>query len=303
MTGNKTLWWTLLVGWIIGSTYWHVCKVKQLCDIPLLPTESIDTLYTLSSPEVIPPTLTISDSSQLILNSTGNFHFARSGYGVNDGGIKTELDSLSRYILANPNKRITITGSYTSQETNSSIFPDLGIARANEVKVGLLKSGIPDSIFTLKSSLLDNIFSYRDSIVGGITFNFRTLALLTETDLANAEKYESIFKPMDLYFPTASAQYIKTAENQKFLIEAKKYLTDNKDKKLSLTGHTDNEDSAEWNLILSKKRAFSIKKQFSFAGIAANRIIVDGKGETQPKVSNDSPQGKRANRRVTIVVQ
>ena len=303
MTGNKTLWWTLLVGWIVGSAYWHVCKIKQLCDVPLLPTEVVDTLYTLAAPESTLPGLNISDNPHLNLESSGNFHFRKSGFAVSYGSIKTVIDSLSMYILSNPGKRVSITGSYSTQETNSSTFPDLGIARANEVKMILLKPGIPDSIFTLKSNLMDSIVFHSDSIVGGISFAFRTHGFLSETDLANVEKYESIFKPMDLYFPTASAHYIKTTENQKFLIEAKKYLSDNAGKKLLLTGHTDDEDSAEWNLILSRKRALSVKKQFSLAGIAPDRMITNGKGETQPKAANNNPQGKKANRRVTIVVQ
>lgn len=303
MAGKKAFWWTLLVGWIIGSTYWHVCKIKQLCYAPRLSTASVDSLYKVPAPKFIPPILNISDSSLLNLNSSGNFHFPKSGYAVTTGGVKIEIDSLSRYIIANPNKQVSITGAYATLESNTSLFPNLGLARANEVKAIFLKSGIPDSRFILKSNLVDSKVFYRDSIIGGISFSFKNVGFLSEIDLANAEKYISVLKPMDLYFPTASARYIETLENEKFLTEAKKYLSDNKDKKLSITGHTDNEDSAEWNLMLSKKRALSAKKQFVRAGIMANRIITDGRGETQPKTSNDSPQGKKANRRVTIVVQ
>ncbi|TLV01294.1 hypothetical protein [Dyadobacter luticola] len=32
MFNVKALWWTLLSVWILGSTYWHVCKIQKLCD-------------------------------------------------------------------------------------------------------------------------------------------------------------------------------------------------------------------------------------------------------------------------------
>ena len=193
--------------------------------------------------------------------------------------------------------------SYSPEENNYSAFPDLGIARAMEVKNILKNAGVPDSVIIVESHVDTNIAFHKDSLTGGISFAFARKALLTELDLAGAEQFESIFKPMNLYFPTASAQYIKTGQNQKFLMAAKQYLLRNVTSKLLLTGHTDDEDSEEWNLALSKKRALSVKRQFVAAGIAPDRILTTGKGETQPKASNQTAIGKKANRRVTIIVQ
>ncbi|NIJ52150.1 hypothetical protein [Dyadobacter arcticus] len=45
MFNVKALWWTILTVWILGSTYWHVCKIQQLCDVlydsPLFLTEVV----------------------------------------------------------------------------------------------------------------------------------------------------------------------------------------------------------------------------------------------------------------------
>ena len=70
-----------------------------------------------------------------------------------------------------------------------------------------------------------------------------------------------------------------------------------------LTGHTDNEDSDAWNMQLSIKRANVVKQKLAIFGIPAEKMMVIGKGETEPKVSNSTIQGRRANRRVTIVVK
>ena len=78
-----------------------------------------------------------------------------------------------------------------------------------------------------------------------------TLVAKTEEDLAAKEKYETVFKPMDLYFKIGSVNYIKTKDTEMFMAEAKKYLADHKNQKLSLTGYADNVGNDEINMKLS----------------------------------------------------
>ncbi|MBO9613638.1 MAG: hypothetical protein J7619_13130 [Dyadobacter sp.] len=33
MFNSKALWWTFLGFWIAGSIYWHVCRIRQFCDM------------------------------------------------------------------------------------------------------------------------------------------------------------------------------------------------------------------------------------------------------------------------------
>ncbi|WAC12376.1 hypothetical protein [Dyadobacter pollutisoli] len=33
MFKSKALWWTLLTVWILGATYWHVCRIRLMCDV------------------------------------------------------------------------------------------------------------------------------------------------------------------------------------------------------------------------------------------------------------------------------
>jgi OOP family OmpA-OmpF porin len=289
MSNSKTLWCVLLVVWIAGSSYWHVCKIKQLCDVELgNQTQSV----TIGS---IDP-LIISDSSSLKIVSQGNFTFAKNGSIPNMTLVQSELDSLVSYLSANPHKRLIVTGQYLPAEDKSATLSDLGMARAYAMKEWLVGKGISDSLVIIHSVANEALKNM------GATAPLDKIAY-TETELANEQKFDNIFKPMDLYFPTASSDYIKTDQNQRFITAAQEYLAKNKDHKLILTGHTDNEDSAEWNLTLSKKRANAVRNQFILMGIAPGRIVARGKGEWEPKASNGTPQGKRANRRVTIVVK
>lgn len=142
-----------------------------------------------------------------------------------------------------------------------------------------------------------------DTLVVDTTQSLTTVATgTTEDDLAKSQKYESLFKPMDLYFRTNEANYIKTDDNQKFIDEAKNYLKEHPDKRLQLTGHTDSDGAEAANQKLSEKRAADVKKQLVAKGFNAQQIVTEAKGETQPIASNDTPEGKKANRRVGIVV-
>jgi outer membrane protein OmpA-like peptidoglycan-associated protein len=72
--------------------------------------------------------------------------------------------------------------------------------------------------------------------------------------------------------------------------------------KIFLEGHTDDTGSAEDNLVLSKRRAESVKRYLISRGIREDFITADGKGEASPIASNDTPKGRAENRRVEIVL-
>ncbi len=288
----KTLAWIALIAWICGSTYWHVCKIKQLCDGP-----------SASSVGYAVPALKIIDGTNLNLESSSNFGFKKSLPGVNYANVQKELDSLANYLKMNPNRKSTITGLYSSVETNATTFADLGLARADAIKQYLVGAGVPAAQLETASRMTDIAFSPEDSL-HGMEFGFGDLNLpTTNQGLAEGEKYEGVFNPIDFYFATAKADYIKTDDNTKFIYEAQKYLAANKDKKLLVVGHTDSESDDASNMRLSVKRAADIKRRLVQAGISAKQIVTDAKGETEPKASNDTAEGRKANRRVSIVVQ
>ena len=79
-------------------------------------------------------------------------------------------------------------------------------------------------------------------------------------------------------------------------------LTENKDLKVQIVGHTDSDGEDAANLDLSKRRAASVKAALTreFA-IDAARMDTDGKGESQPVDNNTTPTGKANNRRVEFI--
>lgn len=91
-------------------------------------------------------------------------------------------------------------------------------------------------------------------------------------------------------------------ESGAVLKEIATVLQENPTIKIKIIGHTDSDGDANANLILSHKRALSVKAAFvNFYGINAGRMETEGKGESQPVNSNSNIEGKTQNRRVEFV--
>lgn len=73
-------------------------------------------------------------------------------------------------------------------------------------------------------------------------------------------------------------------------------------------GHTDNQpiqqskDQFPTNWHLSASRAISVARQLINMGINRKQLKVVGRADTEPIASNESPDGRRKNRRVEIIV-
>jgi len=65
-------------------------------------------------------------------------------------------------------------------------------------------------------------------------------------------------------------------------------------------GHTDNTGAPEYNMELSKKRAYSVSEFLQSKGVAANRMNIKWYGETQPKYPNTTDANRSLNRRVEV---
>ena len=69
---------------------------------------------------------------------------------------------------------------------------------------------------------------------------------------------------------------------------------------VELGGHTDNEGDPAANLALSETRAAAVRDALLSRGIPATRISSQGFGDTSPIASNDTAEGRAANRRTSF---
>ena len=72
------------------------------------------------------------------------------------------------------------------------------------------------------------------------------------------------------------------------------------DSDVIVKGHTDSQGPEDVNMRLSEDRAVMVKNQLGGKGVAPHRITTLGFGESQPLVTNATPEGRAQNRRVEI---
>jgi OOP family OmpA-OmpF porin len=81
------------------------------------------------------------------------------------------------------------------------------------------------------------------------------------------------------------------------------FLQANRGSEVTLVGFTDNTGSAEYNLGLSRRRAETVAKYLmTNFNIDGDRIAVFWYGDALPIAGNDTPEGRRQNRRVVSLV-
>lgn len=72
---------------------------------------------------------------------------------------------------------------------------------------------------------------------------------------------------------------------------------------VDIIGHADSDGAEDYNLNLSRQRASSVAQHLVNRNVLADRLYVDGRGESEPVATNATAEGKARNRRVEIVIR
>jgi len=86
------------------------------------------------------------------------------------------------------------------------------------------------------------------------------------------------------------------------LEEIAKILQQKSNKGLVIEGHTDSIGTAEYNQLLSERRANTIKEFLVSKGLSASSLTAKGVGEQKPIADNTTREGRKRNRRVELHV-
>ena len=93
---------------------------------------------------------------------------------------------------------------------------------------------------------------------------------------------------------------ILKAESEGTLQQVRQLLLDRPTLKLVVAGHTDSEGAADYNVDLSRRRAAAVVSWLTARDIGPERLVPEGRGESQPVADNATPAGRALNRRVEI---
>jgi len=101
-------------------------------------------------------------------------------------------------------------------------------------------------------------------------------------------------------FETGSAVITKTSE--KVLLDLAEVIRERPDISIEVGGHTDSDGADDMNLDLSQRRAQAVVDWLVNKGIDISQLTAKGYGESNPMASNNTIEGKAANRRIEIKV-
>lgn len=120
-------------------------------------------------------------------------------------------------------------------------------------------------------------------------------ALVTaDLTVRSVEEKGAAFEIQDIYYATGSADISRTSLLLLDLFA--EYLTET-GWTVEIGGHTDDVGSEADNLQLSDKRAQAVREHLLSAGVPQSHVTAKGYGETVPRASNETAEGRRQNRR------
>ena len=93
---------------------------------------------------------------------------------------------------------------------------------------------------------------------------------------------------------------MKSYSKNEILEKLKNYI-ESKNYKVSIIGYTDSKGTKQYNKELSLRRAESVEEKLIELGLAPEKIIeTKGNGDLNPVASNDTEEGRAANRRIEV---
>jgi outer membrane protein OmpA-like peptidoglycan-associated protein len=103
-------------------------------------------------------------------------------------------------------------------------------------------------------------------------------------------------------FPAANVAEL-TRASREAVLQLGLRLREHPTWRASVVGHTDARGSREVNLALGTLRARVVAQLLRAAGVPAEQIAVESRGEDEPRSSDNSEEAWNANRRVEIAIR
>ena len=314
MSKKSTYLLGILLTIIIGTLlYWYlccsVCCKKQTCDVNK--TGQGVSQDNIAKPKEKQPTFipfSIKDANgDLKFSIDESFNFNESSFNIRDS-ISEKLNNgilkIKKHLDVNGDKRLNITGYFTSNETNSSAFPNLGLARANSIKNHMISKGVSSKLINTFGELKQDIISDENKVFfGPLAFNIFTRTEKSSIkDTALKTTCETIKeKPLMLHFKTGQSQ-INLTTNQRKKFASISRCIDKLEFTIQVVGYTDNTGNADENIQLGKKRANFVKGYLERNGILSKKIATSSKGQNEPIADNATEKGRAQNRRIVITI-
>ena len=210
---------------------------------------------------------------------------------------KEDEDTVKVYLYPETRLTFTVTDSLTSRPVAANI-----IVRNNDHEKVMQTTS--DSLHSMLAVLLDDRVPFYTIEATAVNYYpFRdTISDPTHYDgVIMSPKEIKSFVLHNIYFATGKTHILDTSEEA--LNELYRFLIARPLQKIRIVGHTDNIGSDRSNQLLSEGRCQEVKQAMIDRGVQAERIEIEGRGEMDPIVPNDTEEHRQMNRRVEIVLQ
>ncbi|MBL7871495.1 MAG: OmpA family protein [Cyclobacteriaceae bacterium] len=173
----------------------------------------------------------------------------------------------------------------------TEIIEGVGVERAVEVLGGIDQEKATRIVDRFKAEM-------ETGAASGET-NSKVMAII-KTYFADQVKIKEsvIFKTV--YFDFNSSELLLLTRHELQLLVT--FMSENKDIKIEVVGHTDNIGDWDVNLKVSHDRANEVFRFLRNNQIERERIIFYGKGPASPLASNETDEGRQQNRRVEVIL-
>jgi outer membrane protein OmpA-like peptidoglycan-associated protein len=192
---------------------------------------------------------------------------------------------------------------YTGEKKVSDTTKGAGIGAAVGGVVGLLTGG--DAAAHRKNALIG---AGLGALAGGAVGNYmdrqqaKLRSQLAGTGVSVTRMGDNITlnMPGNITFASNSAEI--NPSFYKVLNSVNLVLKEYDKTLIEVAGHTDSTGSSEYNQQLSERRANAVAQYLESQGLRSDRVMTVGAGETHPVASNDTAEGRQANRRVELTL-
>jgi len=116
-------------------------------------------------------------------------------------------------------------------------------------------------------------------------------------DSTKEESFMMVALP-NVQFYTDQAVLLPSSSRE--LATVAEYMNKHPEATAEVYGHTDSVGDDRHNLVLSQRRAEAVRSFLMNFGVDGSRVTAKGFGESQPKASNATPEGRLMNRRVEM---
>jgi outer membrane protein OmpA-like peptidoglycan-associated protein len=287
---------------LLGALCYSTCCCKECCNET---TEKSVPISTYSNETTKANSFKLS-GNDFNYACNGNFNFLTNEFNslqpVSDS-INNGIGLLKANFDKNPNQKIHITGYALNNEKNTSAFPNLGIARANDIKNYFISKGFASNKFETHGEIKDAWKANNDTLFGPVTFEIKANQEALKTEDWNALKEKITANPLILYFNTNQSEINLSPEERQKIADLSNYLDNVKEAKISCIGHSDNTGNREINIKLGQNRADFAKNYLIKNGIPAEKIESSSKGPDEPISDNKTTEGKAKNRRTVVTLK